>query len=560
MANNDQIILDQIVEEQRKARFPAASKADFFEMYVAEQVLKDFDLSDEEVEFGLTGSGGGDGGIDGIYTFVNGELVHEDFDSAALKKNVHIEVVIIQSKTSESFSEDSMNRLIAVTSDMFNLARSLDEFKSVYNVGVRSAVEIFRELYKATASRFPRLQFRYIYATRGDAKAVHPNVVRKVEDLQLAVNKLFSAAKFEFDFIGSFELLDLARRQPITSHEMEITESLSAKDGYISLVRLDEFSKFVLDEAGQLRKSLFEANVRDYQGSNQVNEEIQKSLQERGKEDFWWLNNGVTIVSTKAVQSGKVLTIEDPQIVNGQQTSTEIFNYYQGANTAGETRSVMVRVIVATDAASRDRIIKATNSQTSIPPASLRATDKIHRDIEEYLSPFGLYYDRRKNSQKNLGRPVEQILSIPLLAQSVMAIALQRPDDARARPSTLLKKDDDYKHIFSPAHPIELYFVAAKIIKFVQANLRLREDLIQKDRANLLFYVAMHVAATLAKKAQPTIKDLANINIDDLTDGVLHASFDCTKCLYDELGASDQVAKGTQLLVRLKQKLSEQLK
>jgi len=257
--------------------------------------------------------------------------------------------VIIQSKTSESFGEDSMNKFIAVTSDLFNLARPLNDFKTVYNEGLRSAVDIFRQLYTGIASRFPRLQFRYIYATRGDSKSVHPNVARKAEDLNKALLGLFSAAKFEFGFLGASNLLDLARRQAITTYEIEITESLSAKDGYISLVRLTEFSKFVRDESGQLRKSLFDANVRDYQGSNQVNEEIQKSLREPGKEDFWWLNNGITVVAAKAVQSGKVLTIEDPQIVNGQQTSTEIFNYFHGANTSNENRCVMVRVIVVTE-------------------------------------------------------------------------------------------------------------------------------------------------------------------------------------------------------------------
>ena len=556
MANNDQIILDQIIEEQRKNRFPSANKSEFFEIYVAEQVLKEFDLSDEEIESGLIGNGG-DGGIDAIYTFANGELVQEDFDYEPLKKNVLIEVVIVQSKTSESFGEDSLHKFIAVTNDTFNLANKLDSFKSVYNEGVRSAVEIFRRLYTGTASRFPRLLFRYIYATRGDGNAIHPNVRRKTEDLQKAINSLFSAAKFEFDFIGASNLLDLARRQPSASHEMAITESLSAKDGYIALVRLTELFRFVCDEDRQLRKSLFDANVRDYQGDIQVNEEIQKSLRERGAEDFWWLNNGITVVATKAVQSGKVLTIEDPQIVNGQQTSTEIFKYFQAANTSDEDRCVMVRVIVATDPASRDRIIKATNSQTAIPTASLRATDKIHRDIEEYLSPFGIYYDRRKNSQKNVGRPVERIISIQMLAQSMMAVALQRPDHARARPSTLLKKDEDYKQLFAADHPIAVYLVAAKVIKAVQSSLRVREDLAQKDRANLLFYVAMYAAALLANKAAPSITDLAAISVEAITNQTLEESFSAVKAIYDELGASDQVAKGTQLLSKLKQVLLE---
>lgn len=555
MANNDKIILEQIIEEQRKALNPSATKSDFFEMFVAGQVLKDFDLSDEEVESGLVG-GTGDGGTDGIYTFANGELVQEDFSFDHLKKNVLVEVVIIQSKTGDSYNEDSMNKLAAITKDLFDLNRPVDDFKTVYNEGVRSSVNIFRNLFLGIAAKFPRLNFRYIYATCGDKAAVHPNVARKTDDIKRNLSALFSTANFEFDFIGAADLLELARRQPTTSYEMAVTESLSSKDGYIALVQLKDFYKFISDDAGQLIKNLFESNVRDYQGSTQVNEEIQKSLSERGKEDFWWLNNGVTVVSSKAVQSGKILTIEDPQIVNGQQTSTEIYNFYKEANTEAENRSVMVRIVSVSESASRDRIIKATNSQTSIPPASLRATDKIHRDIEEYLSPFGLYYDRRKNSQKNLGKPVDQIISIAMMAQAIMSIVLQRPDSARARPSTLLKKDEDYRQLFSNEYPVEIYLVASKAIKKVQSFLRAKADLEPKERTNLLFYIAMHASCCLAGKSNPSVQDLAAIKVDGLTDSVLESSLIVVKDLYNALGGNDQAAKGSKLLADLKQSLA----
>src|SRR5208283_1472176 len=99
------------------------------------------------------------------------------------------------------------------------------------------------------------------------------------------------------------------------------------------------------------------------------------------------------------------------------------------------------------------------------------------------------------NSQKILGRPADQIISISLLAQSIMAIVLQRPDSARARPSSLLKNDDDYKKLFSNTYPIEIYLFVSKIIKVVQANLRSNQALEPKERTNLLFYVAMHACA-----------------------------------------------------------------
>ncbi|MDH6302354.1 hypothetical protein M2128_001275 [Polynucleobacter sphagniphilus] len=554
--NNDQIILDQIIEEQRAARVPSLKTSDFFEIYVAEQLLKNYDLSDEEIEFGLVGSGL-DGGLDGIYTFANGELVRDDFDPSSLKKNVLIEVVIFQSKTSDGFREEAINKLIAATQHLFSLATPLSEFAGRYNESVLSCAEIYRSLYQGIASKFPEIHFHYIYATRGDGSEVHPNVKAKANDLEREVKSLFKTAKFAFSFYGSSDLLNLARQEPKTSFQINFSEILTGDGGYIALVKLKDFIKFLRDEKGLLRKSLFDSNVRDYQGRTQVNEEMQKTLGSKNDdEDFWWLNNGVTVVAGNATQAGKVLTIEDPQIVNGQQTSTEIYNYFQGADFEQEGRSVMLRVIVATESQIRDRIIKATNSQTTIPAASLRATEKIHRDIEAFLAPYGLYYDRRKNYQKQAGRPVDSIISIGLLAQAVMAIILLRPDDARARPSSLIKHDEDYEKIFNTDLPIKIYLFAAKLVKACQAYLRSREDLDPKDRNNLLFYILVYVTSSLTNKGVPTSSDIELIDLSNITEALIKSGLVEVEAIYTSLGANEKIAKGPQMLEALKKVLA----
>ena len=71
---------------------------------------------------------------------------------------------------------------------------------------------------------------------------------------------------------------------------------------------LRNFFDFIVDENGELLIQLFEANVRDYQGEVEVNKAIQTSLDNDSGEDFWWLNNGVSIVATGATQSYKDLT------------------------------------------------------------------------------------------------------------------------------------------------------------------------------------------------------------------------------------------------------------
>jgi hypothetical protein len=548
--SNDKIILDEILEQQQKARAPDLSPSKYFELFTTEQVLKDYDLSGEEIESGLIGDGG-DGGIDSIYLFVNGELVREDFDPAHVKKDSLLELVVIQSKTSAGFAETPVERFITVSDDIFDLAKATGTLRSVYNADLLDVIERFRGTYKALAAKFPQLNIVYVYACKG-GKPEH-SVQHKSEKLREAVRNRFQSAKVEIRFLGASELLSLARTSAKTTFILALAENpvSSAGDvGFVGLVFLRDYFAFITDEKQQLRRQIFEANVRDYQGSTEVNEAIQKTLREKSAEDFWWLNNGVTIVASRASLSAKALTIEDPQIVNGLQSSSEIFNYYKSANTQADQRKMLVRVIVPSDAASRDRIIKATNSQTAVQPASLRATDKIHRDIEEYLRPRGLFYDRRKNFYKNEGKPLDRVIGIPQLAQATMAIVLAKPDQARARPSSLLKDDKNYVQVYSPDYPIAVYHICAAVLKQVEASLR-NSGLEVKHQNNLKFYVAMHSAYLLTNSWNPSPKDLA-VDAAQVDEALIQNSIKIVRKHYDALGANDQVAKGSELVERLR--------
>jgi hypothetical protein len=556
MASNDRIILDQVLEQNRQSIASMVTESYYFEIFVAEQILKDYDLSYDEIEWGNIG-GGGDGGIDSFYAFVNGELVQDDSDFSALKKNIRIELYIIQCKSTSGFSETSLEKLISATTDLFDLSKPLADLKSVYNEGLLIAVERFRSIYQALASRFPILHMHYYCATKGDE--VHPNVQRKVSRLKDVVKKHFSAADFTFEFLGASELLQLARRTPTTSYVLSLSENPISSTGavaFVCLTSLKDFFGFITDSQGHLIRYIFEANVRDYQGKTEVNEQIQTSLEEQSGEDFWWLNNGITILSTRATQSGKALTIENLEIVNGLQTSTEIYNYFRNCNTEDEKRNLLIRVIVPSQAESRDRVIRATNSQTTIPPASLRATDKIHRDIEEYLKPFGLYYDRRKNFYKNEGRPINRIISIPQMAQAVMAILLKRPDMARARPSSLIKKDEEYFTLFNPKHPIEVYRACAELMKQVDGYLNAGDvNIFAADKNNIKFYLAMCAAEEKLQHSEPSPQAIASLVGSDLSDEILKNSYELVWQDYDALGGTDRVAKGTELLARLNEEM-----
>src|SRR5699024_352074 len=129
----------------------------------------------------------------------------------------------------------------------------------------------------------------------------------------------FGHAKRSIEFLDAAAIADMARQPASTVRKFPLSEnpiSTNTEGGYIGVVRLHDYFRFITDSTGKLDASLFEANVRDYEGVTEVNKSIQKSLAENDSTiDFWWLNNGVTIVADRVQPANKVLELESPQIV-----------------------------------------------------------------------------------------------------------------------------------------------------------------------------------------------------------------------------------------------------
>jgi len=213
-----------------------------------------------------------------------------------------------------------------------------------------------------------------------------------------------------------------------------------------------------------------------------------------------------------------------------------------------DSRNVPVRIIVTKDQEIADRIIRATNSQISIPPSQLKATEKIHRDIEDFLKKYDLYYDRRKNFYKLQGKPIAKIIGIVELAQAILAAGLGRPADARARPSTVVNNDVEYKKVFNDAYPIAVYPNATLLLRRCETYLADHPDsLSRQERNNLRFYLMRRTLIRTCKKLKAGINDLRTLAINDVTVDILDQAFKEVREQYAKLGASDQAAKGSDL-------------
>ena len=283
---------------------------------------------------------------------------------------------------------------------------------------------------------------------------------------------LFSFSDCSFAFVGASELVAMYRKAKKFTIELPVLEFLSrGQSGYVVLADLKEYANFVTDETGQLRRYLFDSNVRDYLGRTQVNKDILTSLGDASAPDFWWLNNGVTILVTDATAVGKTLHLRDIQIVNGLQTTESIYSHFKAAGDGGN-RSLLVKIIVSTDINHRDRIIQATNNQNIVETAGLRATDKVQRDIEEYLARHGWYYVRRKNYFKNVGKPPERFIAPMYLAAGYVALGMKNPGVARKLKAKFMRREEAYTTVFNDRVPLQAWVAITEILKRTETLLQ----------------------------------------------------------------------------------------
>lgn len=546
LTTNNQKLLDECIRVELDENDNFTNVNDFFEFFASSMVLKDNDLSDDEILNGITGHGN-DGGIDGFYLFVNGELVTEDLvESINIPRGCTIELVLIQAKYVSSFGEDAISKWKTTSSNLLEM-RPLSQFKKRYTEKIIDSFTLLGDVIKKSIRLQCKLQISYYYATLGLCSNIHPNVEAQKRELIKIVNRIYPSASVSVEFWDADKLMETYNRTPNTSVNLTFADqpiSLGVSD-MVALVNLGTYYNFITDDSGNLNKRFFEANVRDYQGNNSVNKSIAETLYAPGHEDFWWLNNGVTILASGLTRvTSKEVIIENPEIVNGLQTSREIYNYFTCNQDSinGESRNVLVRIVKPADENSRDKIIFATNNQTNIPQYSLRVTDAIHVQIELYFKSKGLYYDRRKNYYKNLRKKPTDIIGVSFLAQCLISIILRKPDYARARPSTLLADESIYNQLYSGEQDLDVYYKAAMIGKRVKTILN-TSQLPRPAKNDILFYVIYAVLVRLLHKSDFTFSDLLSFNLDLLDDDAINDAIHIVNSKYEEKGASGSVAK-----------------
>lgn len=560
MSKNAQILLENLIEQEFRNNDNYSNISEYFEFFSASQILKNQGLSDDEVDNGIVGKGL-DGGCDSIYLFLNNLLITPDVvEHISAPKDSILEMIIIQSKKTTSFGEDAVMKWKTISGNLLDLSKTTTDFTARYNADILEAFTTFRDTYTRLITSRVKLKFRFYYATL--ASELHPNVIQQAEELKDTIKGLFPNAVVEVTFVDSdtlFEMYNAVIENRVNLKFADIPISPNQKN-YVALVDLKSYFNFIVNDEGDVRKSFFDSNVRDYQGKNNVNSSISETLHRADDNDFWWLNNGVTVLASEAtLVNNRELQIVNPEIVNGLQTSMEIYNYFSENREAleSEKRSILLRIIVPDNEESRDQIIFATNNQTNIPKATLRVTDPIHLQIEMYFKSRGLFYDRRKNYYKNQGHKPAEIVGVSFLAQCLITIFLKKPDYARARPSTLLNDEKTYNELYEKNNNLEVFYRVALLGKKIQKNVRSGSDYSSAEKSDILYYVLYAVIAYVLGKRNITPADIKNLDMDSVTDTLIEDIRNRVYEIYKQHGGNGRVAKSAEFIQYIDNMLDE---
>lgn len=464
------------------------SEDEAFEKFVNYSLLlqhqPDAFTSDSELLDSVCVGGGSDGGMDGIAIKVNGFFIksQEEIESFLTQGPIEIEYLFIQSKNKKTFECESIATFI-------NGIRAFFEEESKYPFNEK--VAFWRELKEYLYDDDVMIQWkglptiRCYYVSLGEVRthAEHDDLIRQFKKDMLnyceIIHFLFQGAK-ELKCIIDQNQNKFKTVLPFLD-SMALPGTMEVGNSCIVLCSARDYVSLLNTSDGIIRKTLFNDNVRDFQGDNSVNKEIYNTISAT-PERFVLFNNGVTIVCSSFESKNRELTIENPQVVNGCQTSYILFNASQ-LSVSLDNISLIVKVIATNNGDLSNDIVRGTNRQNIVYEEAFECTKPFHKNLELFINSYTadfqdrIYYERRaKQYSENPNIKQTQIFNLKVLTQYSVAALLQKPYKSHLHESELLKDYSDV--LFNESHSALPYFAVA--YSFLTLEKLIREEAILK--------------------------------------------------------------------------------
>ena len=352
---------------------------------------------------------------------------------------------------------------------------------------------------------------RLFYASTGKwTEDAHLNGIISANVSELRATGLFSDIKFaalDAEKLKAIyrELRNKVERQVLFEKRTVLPKIERVREAYLGILPATEFLKLITDSDGDIQRSLYYDNVRDFQGENPVNHEISATLSSKADSDtFVLLNNGVTIVAKSVTPVGDAFKISDFQIVNGCQTSHVL---HLNRNKLTKQVFVPVKLIVTDDPEVTNSIIKATNRQTEVKVEAFESLAPFHRKLEEFYASFGkgnekrLYYERRSRQYDSTEIKPKDIISLAAQAKSFMGMFWNEPHSTHRYYGELLEANRG--RIFLDSQSPYPYYTSA--LAFVVVDSLCRTGHIPSWCRNYKFHITMLLRMEVGGELNPPL-------------------------------------------------------
>jgi len=309
--------LEEVAEDKQFEHFATFS-------VIASRYGEEFDTTDVVL------GGSADLGIDGCGIILNGRLIDDEQEvDDILKLNGYLEaeLIFVQAKRSSNFDGAAMMLLGQHLKD----AVFTHQTKPPISLELGKRIKIIDEIYKRAAKFRKNPECRVYYVTTGiwnDDPYLKTIVAKQIADLM--ATSMFAEVKYLP--LGAQALQQFYRATKYTiSRQINFDRTVvlpaidNVKAAYLGALPASEFMKLVIDDDGNIVKSVFIDNVRDFQGENPVNVDMSSTLTSGLLDQFVLRNNGVTIVARDLSVTGQMFTVRDYQVVNGCQTSHVLY-------------------------------------------------------------------------------------------------------------------------------------------------------------------------------------------------------------------------------------------
>lgn len=444
-----------------------------FEQFVNHTILTvhqpDAFNGDNELFEKVNVGGSKDMGIDGIAIKLNGLFIRDLDEAKDLTKRlprISIEFIFIQSKYKSNFDKGEFN----------NFSDGVREFlsekqKQPVSDEIRELIKIKEFLISENAvykwEDNPSVRLYYVVMGKWHNSQHQLALADTFKEDILTLNTYKEPLIHFVDHDRFKSILDSNENNfevVINSIDtMPLTSVDLVDNSCLLLCYASELKKILTTNDGLIRKSLFDDNVRDYQGDNGINNEINNTIQ-IAPQKFALLNNGITIVCEKYTPSNRQITLKNPQIVNGCQTSHVIF-HNAGQDDVLSKVPIVIKLISTNDSEITNQIVRGTNRQNIVYDEAFEATKKFHKDLEDFINALSpeyhrFYYERRsKQYDHNPSISHYQKLNLRIIIQSFIGMFSNEPHISHRHEAKLLEL---YSNLIFQDHQSKLpYFTAA---------------------------------------------------------------------------------------------------